>query len=153
LRAPTGRWRAVRDGELQLDPLALDSTRGPWRKYANRMIYQRKDISVLPGVGLKTAVEWRARGFKSLDSILAAGSSGDLDRLTNQDCYSHALAFQEGRPVFRTGEGPHIRRRERLVHFDVEDTSVLDGDLVTRPHTYMAVGFPQELTSTSRPQS
>ena len=137
MRRQLGQWRAIRDGKQWLEPLALDSTTSPWRRYANQRVHERKDISILPGVGLKTAVEWRNRGFGSLDDILAAGAGGDLGRLPNSDCYYHALAFQRGRPVFRPGEAAQIRRRERQVHFDVEDTSVLDGELVTRPHTYM----------------
>jgi len=137
MKSQLDQWRAIRDGETQLEPLALDSTNSPWRRYANQRVRQRRDLSILPGVGLKTAIQWRTRGFESLDDILAAGASGDMGRLPNSDCYYHALAFQKGQPVFRPGEAAQIRRKERLVHFDVEDTSVLDGELVTRPHTYM----------------
>ena len=81
MRRQLERWRAIRDGKKQLEPLALDSTMSPWRKYANQSVYKRKDVSILPGVGLKTAMDWRTREFESLDDILAAGSSGDVGRL------------------------------------------------------------------------
>jgi predicted RecB family nuclease len=142
------QWRVIRDGENQLEPLGYDSTISPWRKYANQLIHDRRDITLLPGVGVKTAVEWRALGINTLDDILAAGPDGDLGRIPKSHCYYHALAYDQNRPVYRPGESAKIQRKERQVHFDVEDTSVLDGAIVTRPHTYMVgVATPDGKTS------
>ena len=142
------QWRAIRDGEQRIEPLGYDSTNSPWRQYANQIIHDRRDITLLPGVGPKTAENWRNLGIKTLDDVLRAGPDGDLGRNPNSDCYYHALAFQQNRPVFRPGESAQIERRERLVHFDVEDTSVLDGELITRPHTYMiGVATPEGETT------
>lgn len=137
MRRQLDQWRAIRDGQLKLEPLALDSTVSPWRKYANQRVIQRQDVTLLPGVGPKTASEWRTRGFASLDDIVAAGSSGEMGRLPNQDCYYHALALQTGKPVFRPGERPSIRRRKRILHFDVEDILITAPPTVSRPHVYM----------------
>lgn len=41
MRRQLERWRAIRDGKKQLEPLALDSTMSPWRKYANQSVYKR----------------------------------------------------------------------------------------------------------------
>jgi predicted RecB family nuclease len=131
------QWRQIRDGLASPAPLAYDSTPSPWRQYANRIVRERNDVSLLPGVGLKTAIKLRKRGFESMDSILALGAAGCAQEFRNDHHYYHALAFREGRPVFRAMETASIRRRQRLVYFDVEDTSTLDGKIVTRPHTYM----------------
>jgi predicted RecB family nuclease len=130
-------WRQIRDGHVNLDPLAYDSTPSPWRQYANRIIRGRNDVSMLPGVGLKTAIKLRERGFESTDGILALGADGCAQEFRKDHHYYHSLALREGRPVFRPGETASIKRRKRLVYFDVEDTSTLDGEAVTRPHTYM----------------
>ena len=142
------QWRAIRDEELQLEPIGYDSTKSPWRQYANQIVLDRRDISLLPGVGAKTADDWRKLGINTLDDVLAAGPDGDLGRTPKSDCYYHALAYDQNRPVFRPGESAQIERKPRQVHFDVEDTSVLDGELVTRPHTYMVgVATPEGETT------
>jgi len=131
------QWRQIRDGHLAPEPLAHDTTPSPWRQYANRLLRERGDLSLLPGVGSKTAVKFRERGIASLDEILALGADGCESELRGEHHYYHALAWREGRPVFRPGQTASIRRRERLVYFDVEDTATLDGETVTRPHVYM----------------
>jgi uncharacterized protein len=137
MRQYLSQWREIRDGRLSLDPLAYDSTPSPWREYANRIVRERNDVSLLPGVRLKTAIKLRERGFGSTEEILALGADGCVQEFRRDDHYYHALAIREGRPVFRPGDSVSIRRRDRLVYFDVEDTSTLDGETVTRPHTYM----------------
>jgi uncharacterized protein len=130
-------WRALRDGRLALEPLAYDSTPSPWRIHANRRLVERGDVSLLPGVGAATASAWRERGFATLEQITALGPERCAQELRADHHYYHALAWREARPVFRPGEAAAIQRRERLVYVDVEDTSLLDGELVTRPHVYM----------------
>jgi predicted RecB family nuclease len=137
MREHLDEWRQLRDGLLSPTPFGYDSTPSPWRQYANRIVRERRDVSLLPGVGPKTAIKLRKRGFESTDSILALGADGCAQEFRDDHRYYHSLAFQEGRPVFRPGETASIRRKERLVYFDVEDTSTLDGKIVTRPHTYM----------------
>lgn len=137
-------WRRIRDGGLRLQPIGLNSTAAPWRKYANEIIRARKDISLIPGIGLKTASDLRERGFASLDEILALGPDGCLQEFGNHHHFYHALAYQKGRPVFRPGDTASIRRRDRIVHFDVEDIIVVDGETVNRPHVYMiGVAMPE----------
>jgi uncharacterized protein len=131
------QWRDIRDGRVRLDPLGHDSTPSPWRQYANRIIQERSDLSLLPGVGLKTAAKLRERGLQSMGEILALGADGCVQEFRQDHHYYHALAHREGKPVFRPGESPSIQRRKRLVYFDVEDISTLDDEAVTRPHVYM----------------
>ncbi len=137
MRQHLTQWRDIRDSRVSPDPLAYDSTPSPWRQYANRLIQERGDLSLLPGVGLKTAVKLRERGFPSMGEILALGADGCVQEFRRDHHYYHALANREARPVFRPGQSASIQRRKRLVYFDVEDTSTLDGEAVTRPHIYM----------------
>lgn len=137
LKACLSTWRDIRDGKVPLQPLAYDSTKSPWRRFANRLIRERNDVSLLPGVGGEIAARWRADGVVGLDDVLAKGPEGNRGRPCQVDCYYHALAYQTGRPVFRPGDSAKIERRARQVHFDVEDITILDGKLVNRPHTYM----------------
>jgi len=137
MREQLSRWRRIRDGRLSLAPLGFDSTPSPWRQYANRLLRNRGDVSLLPGVGVPTAIKLRERGFGSMDEILALGADGCAREFRRDHRYYHALAFAQKRPVFRPGESASIPRRERMVYFDVEDTSTLDGETVTRPHVYM----------------
>ena len=130
-------WRAIRDGQRQLQPLAYDSTGSPWQKYANRLIEERQDISLLPGVGPKTAPKLRAQGFQSWTDVLPLGKDECVANFGGDDRYYHALARQQNRPVFRHSEAAAIRRRGRIVHFDVEDILFVDPPTVTRPHVYM----------------
>ena len=131
------QWRDLRDGRQQPEPIGLDTTQSPWRRYAIRFIRNRGDLTLLPDVGPKTAAKWRSSGITSLKEVVEAGPQGCEQRLQNSHCYYHALAYREKQPVFRPGESAAIRRRKRLVYFDVEDISVLESTIVTRPHTYM----------------
>ncbi len=131
------QWQQIRDGKMRLDPRYYNSTPSPWREYANRILQERNDISLLPGIRAKTASQYRERGFRSIEDILALGANECAQQLKQKHHYYHALAHREGSPVFRTGQSESIQRRKRLVYFDVEDISVLDGEVVTRPHVYM----------------
>ncbi len=145
MREQLDQWRKIRDGQLVIVPSAYDTTISPWRKYANRLVEERGDVSLLPGVGLKTAAKLRERGISSMSEILALGPDGCVKEFSNDHHYYHALARQKGKPVFRPGESETIMRRKRLVYFDVEDTSTLSGEVVTRAHTYMVgVATPDE---------
>jgi uncharacterized protein len=149
MRQHLARWRDIRDGHVRLDPLAYDSTPNPWRQYANRIVRERGDVSLLPGVGLKTAAKLRDRGIPSLDEILELGADGCAREFSGDHHYYHALAQREGRSVFKPGQGASIQRRERLVYFDVEDISTLEDGIVTRPHVYMlGVATPDGETQT-----
>jgi len=130
-------WRAIRDGQQQLQPLAYESTGSPWRKYANRLIAERQDISLLPGIGPKTAPKLRTQGLQSWTDILSHGKDDCVANFGRDDHYYHALARQQNIPVFRPGEAASIRRRGRIVHFDVEDILMTVPSTVTRPHIYM----------------
>jgi predicted RecB family nuclease len=142
-----GKWRQIRDGQLKPDPRGYNSTPSPWRQYANLIVKERRDVSLLPGVGLKTAAKMRGRGISSTEEIVALGVDGCVREFRGDHYYYHALAIREGKPLFRPGESAAIQRRERLVYFDVEDTSTLDGTIVTRPHVYMlGVATPDDET-------
>ncbi len=137
MRSSVAKWQLIRDGHQSLEPLTYDSSCSPWRRYANGLLRQRGCVSLLPGVGPKTATRLRERGYGTLTEILALGPAGCDSEFGCVDWYYHALAYRDGRPSFRPGDAASITRRQRLVYFDVEDTSVLDGQIVFRPHTYM----------------
>ena len=130
-------WRAIRDGHRSLEPRGYDSTTQPWRRYANGLLRQRGCVSFLPGIGPTKAVSLRTRGYHTFTDIIALGPEGCVREFQGDERYYQALACQQGRPVFRPGQAASIKRRARLVYFDVEDTSVVDGETVFRPHTYM----------------
>jgi predicted RecB family nuclease len=131
------QWRDIRDEQQQPKPIGHGTTPSPWSRYATQIIRKREDLTLLPGVGAKKADKWRSRGITSLKKIVEAGAQGCEERLQNSHCYYHALAYRAKQPIFRPGESAEILRRKRLVYFDVEDTSVLESTIVTRPHTYM----------------
>ncbi len=140
-------WRAIRDGQRQLQPTAYGSTASPWQQFANRLIEERCDISLLPNVGPKTAPKLRALGYPSWKDVLSCGREACVANFGGDDRYHHALARQQHRPVFRPGEAAAIQRRERIVHFDVEDILITDPPTVTRPHIYMiGVAVPDGTT-------
>ena len=137
LRQYLAQWKAIRDQQSEPDPIALDSTLSPWRSYANQLLSEREHVSLLPGVGTAKTSDLRDSGFQTLGDILELGPDGCVREFKHDHHYYHALAYHRQRPVFRPGQSPAIQRRRRIVHFDVEDISVLDGQYVTRPHTYM----------------
>jgi len=131
------QWQSIRDEHSSPSPLAYDTTPSPWRRYANEFLTHCEDVSLLPGVGPKTAVSLRERGFGTLDDIRNLGPDGCIREFNSDHRYYHAVAYQSGKPVFRPGSSVPIPSHKRVVYFDVEDVSVLDGEYVTRPHVYM----------------
>jgi len=131
------QWQSIRDGRSSPSPLGYDTTPSPWRRYSNEFLTHCDDISLLPGVGPKTAVKLRDRELGTLDDIRNLGPDGCIREFNNDHRYYHALAYQSGKPVFRPGSSVSIPSQKRIVYLDVEDVSVLDGEYVTRPHVYM----------------
>ena len=86
-------------------------------------------------------------GYQSWNDVLSRGREECIAKFGSDDCYYHALALQQNCPVFRLGEAAAIQRRERIVHFDVEDILITDPPTVTRPHVYMlGVAVPDGTT-------
>ncbi|MCH2131187.1 MAG: TM0106 family RecB-like putative nuclease [Pirellulaceae bacterium] len=147
MRQYLAEWKAIRDQKSKPAPIALNTTLSPWRQYANELLTEQEHLSLLPGVGRATALTLRDQGFETLGDILDLGTDGCVREFNHDHHYYHALAYHRQQPVFRPGQSVAVRRKRRIVHFDVEDISALDGNLVTRPHTYMlGVATPDDHT-------
>lgn len=45
------QWRGIRNGAIQPEPKGLNKTDSPWRVFANRLLHERMDLTLLPDIG------------------------------------------------------------------------------------------------------
>ncbi len=132
-------WRQIRNGEVTPLPNGYDRTGSPWREYGNEIIRNRNDLTLIPGIGKSTRATLQKQGINSYEAFLELGEQELIERFGQEGkhYYWHAKAHQVGEPIFATGTSASIPRRERTLYFDLEDTTVVDDEVITRSHTYM----------------
>jgi uncharacterized protein len=132
-------WRRIRDGEVAPPPNGYARTGSPWRKYGNELLQECNDVTLIPGIGKGTRRSLKEEGITSYTDFIDLGEQGAIQRFgeDGKHYYWHAKAHQKGEPTFPPGTSASIKRRDRIVHFDVEDTTVVDDDVIRRSHTYM----------------
>ncbi|MFH1742539.1 MAG: TM0106 family RecB-like putative nuclease [bacterium] len=132
-------WRGIRDGNVQLEPAGLDKTGSPWRQFANRVLNERMDLTLLPGVG--------PAGRDRLRRILGIESITDLYRFSleelvkklkvkrGSDIFYHAQAYQFNQPVLPAGHRVDLPAGKRNIFFDFETSD--DTHPSEPPHVYL----------------
>ena len=124
-----GRWRSIRDGRFKPEPGGLDKVDSPWRVYANKILVENRDLTLLPDVGPATREKLRLElGVRRIDDLYQIGAE-ILKKLFEDklgtSIYYHARAYREGKPVIVPGKTLAFPRRKRHLYFDFETS----GDL------------------------
>lgn len=129
--------RAIRDGQEQPQPSGIDKTEQPWRVYANKILADKQDLTLLPNVGPGGRAEIQKQlGIKTIPE-LAKISQDTLIKLFGpggNSHYWHAKAYQQGKYI-PARSNPLIERRRRHLYFDIETSD--DVHPSEEPHTYL----------------
>jgi uncharacterized protein len=132
-------WGVLRDGLHRPELPGYDEALSPWRIYANKLLVQQHDVTLIAG--------FTARTRRKLRDALAVKNQADLAKLTLQD-FEHvfedesairhfwqARAYLERRPILLPGAQLSISRRRRTIYWDFETSDSVHP--TEPPHAYM----------------
>jgi len=133
------RWANIVSGELVPDPARPPNAAStPWRVFANKWVYERKDLLLIAGSGWDMRAKLRDAGIKNTDDVVSAGIDRLRELLGDPLCteyYGNALAYKLATPVIRK-EGvwpPRTAARNLYFDFEAADSNCND----ERPHNYL----------------
>lgn len=133
-------WLAIKEGLIVPDakkpPKAALS---PWRVYANKYLFEKKDLVLLPhlsGVmrmalkenGINNCPEVVAAGLEKIQSILKDPLAPDHLGL---ETYAHAVAYKLDKPVIREAGLFPLVPKKRNLYFDFEATETFTANSIS----------------------
>ena len=122
-------WRGLKDAATPPELPGVDGAESPWRVYTNRVLEERRDLSLFPAVGVDLRAKLRGLGVASVDQLTA-----DLaDAAGGETLRRQFESWKSGKPVF-AGELA-IPRRRRALYYDFETCDATHPSVP--PHVYM----------------
>lgn len=133
------KWRAIRANKLKPMPHVVDSTNAPWRVYANHVLEEIEDLTLLSPVdptlrekiitdlGVKSISEVAKISQEKLSKVVGAKKCTDI-------LYS-AEAFKKKGPVFSKKNPFKISKAKRNLYFDFEFSD--DMNRTGTPHVFL----------------
>lgn len=133
-------WKEIRNGFYVPDgkkpPKAALS---PWRVYANKILFERKDLVLLAHLNAQMRQALRLHGIYNYDDVANAGldkiKSILKEPLATQslafETYCHAKAYQANLPVRREGYPFPPPQKKRNLYFDFEATETFTREAVS----------------------
>ena len=124
-------WQALKEGSLV--PEAKKPPKAalaPWRVYANKYVFDKKDLVLLPHLNSSQRAILRNNNINTYEEVFKAGFEKikellyDPNHKSNiaQDVYYHALAYHFNKPVLRQKGLFPLPKKERNLYFDFETT-------------------------------
>ncbi|HOX24090.1 MAG TPA: ribonuclease H-like domain-containing protein, partial [Elusimicrobiales bacterium] len=122
-------WSVIKDGLLEPEPgKPPGAASAPWRIYANKLVYTRKDLVLLAGVSRENRQKLHAAGIHTVDESAHAG----LDKLTaltdeqsGPEIFGNAATYVLQSPILRSAAAFTLPTRERNLYFDFENADAL----------------------------
>ena len=137
-------WQAIKEGSLvpeaEKPPKAALS---PWRVYANKYVFDKKDLVLLPHLNSAQRAILRENKINTYEEVVNIGLDKikellfDPDHKSNiaEDVYYHALAYHYNKPILRQKGLFPLPPKERNLYFDFETTETFTKD--TRSFVYL----------------
>jgi len=127
-------------------PSGIGKTDTPWRNYANKILSQSSDLTLLPGVGKAYRADiQQAFGINSINELSGISENALVelfDSPIGKSIYNHAHAYNL-KKYMPKNENPDIVRRKRSLYFDIETSD--DVHQSESPHTYLIGVWDKEL--------
>ncbi len=118
------KWRAIKKGTLKPDPFLLDFTRSPWRLYANKILREQEDLTLLPEIdpGLREKIkeDLGVSSLKELKKLTLKKLKKTLGDQIGFDIFHSTLAHFAQKPILPEGLSFRVPRAERHLYFDFE---------------------------------
>ncbi len=124
-------WQAIKEGTLV--PEAAKPPKAalaPWRVYANKYVFDKKDLVLLPHLNSAQRAILRENKINTYEDVVNVGFDKikellfDPEHKSNiaQDVYYHALAYHFKKPILRQEGLFPLPLKERNLYFDFETT-------------------------------
>lgn len=140
-------WRAIRAGKEMPDPPGWEKTDSPWRVYANKVLKERLDLTLLPGVGPSGRAKLRklfgVESIRDLYEIPLKRFTREMGETSGVSLYNHVQAYRLGKPIPVRNGGFTLTRRRRNIHFDFETSDEVHP---TEPSHVYLIGAIDEAT-------
>ncbi|OQA86508.1 MAG: hypothetical protein BWY28_02333 [bacterium ADurb.Bin236] len=118
------KFRNIRNDVEKPEPKGLDKTDAPWRVYGNRLLRERKDLTLLPDIGPAGRKSLREKlGVESIRDIYTIPREILIDKLGERpgtDLYYYAMAYQKNGMVMIPGSKIKVPHGRRNIYFDFE---------------------------------
>lgn len=130
-------WKAIKEGSLVPEtakpPKAALS---PWRVYANKYVFDKKDLVLLPHLNSAQRAILRENKINTYEEVVNSGLDKvkellfDPEHKSNiaEDIYYHALAYHYNKPILRQKGLFPLPPKERNLYFDFETTETFTKD-------------------------
>lgn len=124
-------WKAIKDGSFVPEPSKPPKAAlSPWRVYANKYVFEKKDIVLLPHLNAAQRIILRQNNINTYEEVFKAGLHKIKELLYDPahktnigiDVYYHALAYHYNKPVLRQKGFFPLPKKERNLYFDFETT-------------------------------
>ncbi|HWH78729.1 MAG TPA: TM0106 family RecB-like putative nuclease, partial [Candidatus Binatus sp.] len=132
-------WRSLCDGsvvpEAKRPPNATSS---PWRLYANKRLFDAKDLLLLAGIQKRERDKLRRAGIEKVDQLWKLRQEEVAEILGahyGEIAFYVAQAYKLDRPIVKPGTRLEIPRAKRLLYFDFETSDSVHPN--EPPHTYL----------------
>ncbi|MDR0646153.1 MAG: TM0106 family RecB-like putative nuclease [Elusimicrobiota bacterium] len=134
------KWALIKEGKFIPDaakpPKAANA---PWRVYANKYVFEHKDLVLLPHLSGQMRDLLKAAGIKTYEDVITAGLSKIKEILAYPVAsqalaicaYSTAMAYKLNRPIARDGGAFPPIVRKRNLYFDFEATETFTKDAIS----------------------
>ncbi len=131
-------WKDIRDEKVIPLPSGIDKTDTPWHDYANKILLQNNDVTLLPGVGKAYRAKIQQTfGINSINELSGISENALVelfDSAIGTSIYNHARAYNLKKYI-PINKNPNIARLKRSLYFDIETSD--DVHQSESPHTYL----------------
>lgn len=133
-------WQAIKDGTIIPDAKKPPkAAMPPWRVFANKYLFEKKDIALLPHLSGQMRDALRAHNYNTYEDI-AKVSLTDIRHILKeplatdavaQDAYWSAVAFHHNKPVLKEKDIFPLTPKKRNLYFDFEATETFTKDSIS----------------------
>lgn len=132
-------WKEIKDNIEKPQPKGIDKTDSPWRIYANKILTENQDLTLIPDVGYRTR--------DMLINKLKISKIEDLEKYTEnqlvnllrpgfgKNLYNYALAYESQKAIPISSKINKNGSGKRVFYFDFETSD--DVHPSELPHVYL----------------
>lgn len=132
-------WRRIRNNEEKPEPRGIDKTDPPWRLYANKILIENHDLTLLPDIGPATKKSIRNKlkinNIQDLANYTKSQLISSLGRDLGQKTYNYSLAYKLKKHIPVDKKINKNETNKRIYYFDFETSDEVHP--LEPPHVYL----------------